>query len=45
MLQAYFPRVFQVSRHSVSHSQLLLRSPTDELDTRVDVGFMAVDFI
>lgn len=46
MFPKSFARTFSVWRYVVGHSQLLLRSPkTEELSTRVDVGFKNVDYV
>lgn len=46
MFPIEFAREFQVWRYGVSHGQLLLRAPgTSENATRIDVGFMSVEYI
>jgi hypothetical protein len=40
-----FSRMFQLWRYSVSHSQLLLRSKSPDLPTRIDVLFKGVSLI
>lgn len=46
MFPKAFTRSFSVWRYVIGHGQLLLRSPkTEELSTRVDVGFKDVDYI
>lgn len=41
----FFDREFKVWAHTVSRSQLLLRSPKGALPTRVDIGFSGVSFV
>ncbi|MFS8065641.1 MAG: hypothetical protein ACMG6S_04635 [Byssovorax sp.] len=46
MFPKAFTRSFSVWRYVIGHGQLLLRSPkTEELSTRVDVGFKNVKYV